>query len=176
VTNHNPSRPEVQANTLVPLLVLRQDSFRNACLVSARVGLLLVRQAPTGGAIQVKNLKCRIGMTIIAQTLDGVVVRVRRLTHLRAVVVEPISPIPVRVYIVLMVVGLTVADKVHQEVMPEWNMRSFGTPVVELANPEDNDFPVSDSSLEAGYEMFSDLDSPGRVHCFLEGRRLLFGV
>lgn len=72
--------------------------------------------------------------------------------------------------------GLTVADKVHQEVMPEWNMRSFGTPVVELANPEDNDFPVSDSSLEAGYEMFSDLDSPGRVHCFLEGRRLLFGV
>ena len=110
--------------------------------------------------------------------LDGVVVRIRRLAHLRVVVVGPISPpLPVRVYIVLMVVGLTIADQVHQEVMPGWNnMRSFDTSLIESANPEDNDFPVSDPSLEAGYEMFSDLDLPERVHCFFEGRRLLLGV
>lgn len=140
------------------------------------MGLLLVRQPPTGEAIQVKNLKCRTGMTTIAQTLDGVVVQVRRLTHLRVVVVEPVSPLPVRAYIFLMVVGLTVADKVHQEVMLGRNMRSFGTLLIESANPEDDDFPVSDSSLEANYEMFSDPDLPEQVHCFFEGRKLLLGV
>jgi len=141
------------------------------------MGLLLVRQPPTGEAIQVMNLKYRTGTTTIARTLDGVVVRVRRLTHLRVVVVEPVSPpLPVRAYIFLMVVDLTVADKVHQGVVLGRNMRSFGTSLIESANPEDDDFPVSDSSLEAGYEMFSDLDLPERVHCFFEGRKLLLGV
>lgn len=141
------------------------------------MGLLLVRQPPTGEAIQVMNLKYRTGTTTIARTLDGVVVRVRRLTHLRVVVVEPVSPpLPVRAYIFLMVVDLTVADKVHQGVVLGRNMRSFGTSLIESANPEDGDFPVSDSSLEAGYEMFSDLDLPERVHCFFEGRKLLLGV
>lgn len=180
MTNHDPSQPEPQTNTLVPLLVLRQDSFRIVCLVSTKIDLFLVHQPLAGEIAQVENLRCRPGMTIfiiIAQTLDGMVVRAWRLTHSRVVIFEPIPPLPVRVYIIFMVASLTVAGKAHQEMMPDWNdMQSFDTSLIEFANSEDNDSPVSDPSLEASHEALSDLDTPERVHCFFEGRRLLLGV
>ena len=181
MTNHNPSRPEAQTNTLVPLLVLRQDSFPTVRLVSAKIDLLLLRQPPTGEIIQKKNLRCQLGMTmftIIAQTLDGIVVRIKRLTRSLVVIVEPISPLLlVRLYIVLTVAGLTVVGKTHQETMPSWNdTQSFDTSLIELANSGDNHFPVGDPSLEADYEVLSDTDTPEHVHCFFEGRRLLLGV
>lgn len=182
MTNHDPSRPAAQTNTLAPLLVLRQDFFQSVCLVSAKIDLLLlVRQPLIGKIIQIKNMRRRPGVTVfivIAQTLDGIVVRTRRLTHSRMVIIEPISlPLPVRVYMVLTVVGLTVVGKAHQEMMPDWNdMQSFDTSPVDSANSEDNDLPVSDPSLETGYEVLSDMDTSERVHCFFEGRRLLLGV
>ena len=178
--NHNPSRPEAQTNTLVPLLVLRQDSFRTVCLVSTKIDVLLVHKPLTGEIIQVENLRCRPGTTtfiIVAQTSDGIVVRAWKLTHSRVVIVEPISPpLPVRVYIIFMVAGLTVTGKAHQEMMPGWNdVQSFDTSLIESANSED-DSPVSGPSLEAGHEALSDLDTSERVHYFFEGRRLLLGV
>jgi hypothetical protein len=75
-----------------------------------------------------------------------------------------------------MVVGLTVAGKFHQEIVPDWNdTQSFGASFIESVNSE-NDFPISDPSLEAGCKVLSDLDTSERVHCFFEGRRLLLGV
>lgn len=78
---------------------------------------------------------------------------------------------------VLTVAGLTVAGKAHQEMVPDWNgVQIFGAPHIESANSEGDDFSASDPSLEVGYEVLSDPDTPEWIHCFFEGRRLLLEV
>lgn len=73
--------------------------------------------------------------------------------------------------------GLTVAGKPGQEIVSDWgDMQSFDASPIEPTNSTGSGFPVSDPSLEVGYEVLSDWDTSDRVHYFCEGRRLLLGV